>query len=268
MHLECLPQSPTKCIADFTMRILHILFKKELKQYFCSPFGWVVFAIITLLQGLSLSSVLEQYEKRPVVNNMLLDSLSTHTFTIYFLFLFPLITMKLFSEEERSGTLETLMTAPVRTWQVILSKYFAAFVFYCFLWLPLLLHAKAFTFLSSTPAPLNGGEMAGVFIILFLIGTFFVAVGCLASSLTSSQIIAAIVTFGLLAFHMFLGFIPMIMSDNFGAEGMFHYINMAEHINTFGQGLIDSRPFVYYLSMTLFTLLLTHHVVDYRRWKN
>jgi ABC-2 type transport system permease protein len=253
------------------MRILHILFNKELKQYFCSPFGWVVFAIIMLLQGLCLSSVLQQYEKRPVVNNMLLDSLTNPIFTIYFLFLFPLITMKLFSEEERSGTLETLMTAPIRTWQVVLSKYLAAFVFYCTLWIPLFLHVKIFSFLSSTPAPLNGGEMTGIFVILFLIGTFFVAVGCLASSLTSSQIIAAVVTFGLLAFHMFLGFVPVIMGESFSGAGgayFFHYINMGEHINTFGQGLIDSRPFVYYLSMTLFTLLLTHHVVDYRRWKN
>lgn len=250
------------------MRILHILFKKELKQFFLSPFGWVVLAIIMLLQGLCLSSVLEQYEKRPVVNNILLDSLTNPIFTIYFLFLFPLITMKLFSEEERSGTLETLMTAPIRTWQVVLSKYFAALVFYCCLWIPLFFHIKIFNFFSSTPIPLDSGEMTGVFLILFLIGLFFVAVGCLASSLTSSQIIAAIVTFGLLAFHMFLGFVPVIMGDDFLAAKAFHYINMDEHIKTFGQGLIDSRPFVYYTSMTLFTLLLTHHVVDYRRWKN
>jgi len=250
------------------MLTLHILFKKELKQYFFSPFGWVVFAIIMLLQGLSLSSVLQQYEKQPVVNNMLLDSLTTPIFTIYFLFLFPLITMKLFSEEERSGTLETLMTAPVKTWQVVFSKYFAAFAFYCCLWLPLFLHIKVFTFFSSTPAPLHTGQMIGVFTILFLIGSFFVSVGCLASSLTSSQIIAAIVTFGLLAFHLFLGFVPLIMGENFAGDQVFYYINMGDHISTFGQGLIDSRPFVYYISMTLFTLLLTHHVVDYRRWKN
>lgn len=253
------------------MRILYLLFKKELKQYFLSPFGWVVFAIIMLLQGLSLSSALEQYEDAPVVNNLLLDSLSTPIFTIYFLFLFPLITMKLFSEEERSGTLETLMTAPILTWQVVLSKYFASFIFYCCLWIPLFLHIKIFNFFSSAPVPLNSGQTIGIFTILFLIGTFFVAIGCLASSLTSSQIIAAIVTFGLLAFHLFLGFVPVIMGQSFsGAAGaqVFHYINMGEHIKTFGQGLIDSRPFVYYLSMTMFTLLLTHHVVDYRRWKN
>ncbi len=110
--------------------------------------------------------------------------------------------------------------------------------------------------------------MIGVFTILFLIGSLFVAVGCLASSFTSSQIIAAIVTFGLLALHLFLGYVPLIMNESFGGEGFFYYINMGDHINTFGQGLIDSRPFAYYLSMTFFTLLLTHHVVDYRRWKN
>jgi len=253
------------------MRILHILFKKELRQYFCSPFGWVVFATIMLLQGICLSSILEQYDKRPVINNLLLDSLSTPIFTIYFLFLFPVVTMKLFSEEERSGTLETLMTAPIRTWQVVLSKYFAALVFYCCLWAPLYAHVEIFNFFSAKAAPVNHGQMTGIFIILFLIGTLFTAIGCLASSLTSSQIIAAIVTFGLLAFHLVLGFVPIMMGDSFSGAAsaeFFSYVNMNNHISTFGQGLIDSRPFIYYLSMTCFILLLTHHVVDHRRWKN
>ena len=268
MHLESHPESLTTCIAEFTMRTLYILFKKEFNHYICSPFGWVVLGIIMLLQGICLSTVLQRYEKQAVTNNMLLDSLNIPIFTIYFLFLFPLITMKLFSDEERIGTLETLMTAPIRTWQVVGAKYLAAFTFYCILWLPLLVHIKIFSFFSSTPAPLEMGQIIGVFTILLLIGTFFVAVGCLASSLTSSQIIAAIVTFGLLALHFFLGFVPLIMEDNFIGDGFFYYVSMGEHINTFGQGLIDSRPFVYYLSMTFFTLLLTHHIVDYRRWKN
>jgi len=250
------------------MRTLYILFKKEFNHFISSPFGWVVLSIIMLLQGFCLSTVLQSYEKRAVTNNMLLDSLQIPIFTFYFLFLFPLITMKLFSDEERSGTLETLMTAPIRTWHVVGAKYLAAFTFYCVLWIPLLIQIKVFSFFSSTPAPLETGQIIGVFTILLLIGTFFVAIGCLASSLTSSQIIAAIVTFGILTLNYFLGFVPLIMENNFGADGFFYYIGMTGHINTFGQGLVDSRPFIYYLSMTFFTLLLTHHVVDYRRWKN
>jgi len=254
------------------MRSLYILFKKELKQYFCSPFGWIVFTIITLLQGLSLSSVIELYEKSPVKTNLLLDSLqSTPIFFIYFLFLFPLITMKLFSEEERSGTLETMMTAPIHTWQLVGSKYLAALIYYCFLWLPLILHVKFFTWFTSTPAPASVDHFVGVYTVLFLIGIFFIAVGCLASSLTQSQIIAAILTFGFLLAHVFLGFIPVIMGESFsGASGaeFFNYIAMQNHISNFGIGLLDSRTFIYYISMALLTLLLTHHVVDYRRWKH
>ncbi len=254
------------------MRTLLILLKKELKQFFFNPFGWIVFSIIILLQGLSLSSVLVMYEKSPVHTNMLLDSLtSAPIFYIYFIFLFPLITMRLFAEEERSGTMETLMTAPVRTWQVVGSKYLAALIYYCCLWLPLVVQLKIFTWISSTPAPATIDHFLGIYAILFLIGTFFIAVGCLASALTSSQIIAGILTFGFLLSHIFLGFVPRIMGESFaGAKGaeFFHYIAVHEHINSFGIGLLDTRPVVYYLSMAFFTLLLTHHVVDYRRWKN
>ncbi len=256
------------------MRSLLILLKKELKQYFLNPFGWIVLTIIVLLQGYSLTSTLEVYEKQPISTNMLLDSISTIIFGIYFLFLFPLITMKLFSEEERSGTMETLMTAPIRTWQVVISKYLAALTFYCCLWLPLILHIKIFTWVTSTPAPATQEHFLGVFTILFLIGTFFIAIGCLASAITSSQIIAAILSFGFILSHIVIGLIPSLMSSSFdgidGAKGadFFHYIAVQEHIASFGIGLIDSRAFVYYLSMAALTLLVTHHVVDFRRWKN
>jgi len=254
------------------MRSLYILLKKELKQFFCSPFGWIVFTIITLLQGLSLSSVVELYQNAPVKTNLLHDSLlSTPIFFFYFLFLFPLITMKLFSEEERSGTLETMMTAPIRTWHLLSAKYLASVIFYCFLWLPLILHVKFFTWFTNTPAPASIEQFIGVYSILFLIGLFFIAVGCLASALTESQIIAAILTFGFLLAHVFLGFVPQIMGSSFAGAGgaaFFDYFAIQKQISNFGIGLLDSRTFIYYTSMALFTLLLTHHIVDYRRWKH
>ena len=250
------------------MRSLLILYKKELKPFFLSPFGWVVLAFIMLLQGLSMSSILEKFNQQAVDGNLLMHSLSTPMFVIYFLFLFPLITMKQFAEEERSGTLETLMTAPIRTWQVVLAKYLSSLTYYCWLWIPVFLQLKIFSWITNTPVPTSSAQMLSAFTILFLIGTFFVAVGCLASSLTSSQIIAAIITFGILAFHFFLGFIPSVVGEDFVGAELFHYIAFNEHIAYFARGLVDIRPFVYYLSMALFTLLLTHHLVDYRRWKN
>lgn len=250
------------------MRTLIILYKKELKHFFLTPFGWVVLAFIMLLQGLSLSSVLEQYEKAPVQANILFSTFTTFIFWIYFLFLFPLITMKQFAEEERSGTLENLLTAPVTTWQVVFSKYLSSYTFYLFLWTPVYLHLQIFSWVTGSPPPATEGDIIGTFLILALIGSFFTAVGMLASALTSSQIIAAIITFGALAFHLFLGYIPMIAGDSFQGAVIFHYLAVQEHIAYFSKGLIDMRPVAYHLSMAVFTLILTHHIVDYRRWKH
>jgi len=250
------------------MRTLYILYKKELKHFLTTPFGWVVLAFIMLLQGFSLTSVLEQYEKSPVQVNILYSCLSTPIFWFYFIFIFPLITMKQFAEEERSGTLESLMTAPVTTWQVVFSKYLSSYTFYAILWIPVLLHIKIFTWVTGTPAPVTGAEMLGSFGILLLIGAFFIAVGIFASALTSSQIIAAIITFGLLVFLIFMGLIPSIAGDTFQGAPLFHYVSVHEHLSYFSRGLIDLRPIVFYLSMSVLTLLFTHHLVDYRRWKH
>jgi ABC-2 type transport system permease protein len=250
------------------MRTLYILYKKELKHFLMTPFGWIVLAFIMLLQGLALSSVLEQYEKAPVNASMLHACISTPLFWVYFIFIFPLITMKQFAEEERSGTLESLMTAPVTTWQVVFSKYLSSYTFYAILWLPLLLHIQIFAWITGSPPPVSLAEIYGTFAILLLIGSFFVAVGILASSLTSSQIVAAIMTFGALVFIIFLGFVPMIVGDSFQGSSIFHYISVHEHLSYFSRGLIDIRPITLYLSLAFFTLILTHHLVDYRRWKH
>jgi ABC-2 type transport system permease protein len=100
-----------------------------------------------------------------------------------------------------------------------------------------------------------------------LMGTFFTAVGCFASSLTSSQIVAAIITVGLLLIHHLVGYVTVIWGDSFAAAPVFRYISSQEHLRYFAKGLIDTRPVVYYLSMAVFVLILTHHAIDFRRWK-
>jgi ABC-2 type transport system permease protein len=188
-------------------------------------------------------------------------------FWFYFLFIFPLITMRLFADEERSGTLETLLTAPVRTWQVVLSKYSAAMMFYMLLWIPAYIQFKAFSWFTDIPPAYAEGALLGSFSILFLMGAAFTAVGCLASSLTSSQIIAGIVTITILVIHYFLGFVTVIWGESFAGAGFFHYISSQRHLHYFTNGLLDSRAAVYYLSITTFFLFLTHQVIDLRRWR-
>ncbi len=249
------------------MRTLSILLKKELTHFLISPFGWILLSVVIFMQGMSLSTALEYYQSGPVEKNMLFTLLHTPNFWFYFLFIFPLITMRLFADEERTGTLEGLMTAPVRTWQVVLSKYLAAFLYYTLLWLPLLLHVQLFSVITGQPAPLESGHIIGTYMILYLIGAFFTAIGCLTSALTSSQIIAGILSMFIVVMLFFLGYVPALFGDSFQGAALFHYISIQEHLAYYTQGLLDLRAAMYHLSMTFFILMLTHQVVDYRRWK-
>lgn len=249
------------------MRTFFILFRKEFKNYFLTPFGWVVLALVLAMQGMSMSSAMEQMKDAPMLDNFLLVSLRTPNFWFYFLFIFPLLTMRLFADEAKTGTLETLMTAPVTTTQVVFSKYIAAFCFYALLWLPLLLHLKIFDWVTGHPAPVETGHLIGAYAILLLMGAFFLAIGCFASTLTSSQIVAGIITIAFLVIIFFLGFIPYYTGEGFQANALFQYVSIQEHLVNFAKGLVDTRPIVYYLSMTAFFLFITHMTLDFRRWK-
>jgi ABC-2 type transport system permease protein len=254
--------------APQAMRIFRILLMKELKGYFLTPFGWVVLGFVTVMQGVSLSTAMKGFRDSPVKDSLVYVTFHTPVFWFYFLFIFPLITMRLFAEEERSGTLETLLTAPVRTWQVVLSKYGAAMVFYSILWLPCLVQFKLFEWFTDLPPAWTPGAMLGTFAILMLMGAAFTAIGCLASALTSSQIVAGILTIGILVIQYFMGFVTVIWGESFAGAPLFHHISAQQHLHYFASGLLDTRPLVYHLGIAVFVLGLTYHVVDYRRWRN
>ncbi len=114
---------------------------------------------------------------------------------------------------------------------------------------------------------ITAGAMAGTFTVLMLMGAAFIAVGCLASALTSSQIIAGLLTIGLLVLQYFLGFVTIIWGESFSGAAFFHYISSQQHLHYFTKGLFDTRPVIYFLSVAIFVLFLTYQVVDFRRWK-
>lgn len=250
------------------MRTLKIIFLKELAHYCKSPFGWIVFAFVLLMQGLCFTTALKSYQDAPTPVNLFRMEFSNPLFSFFYVFIFPLITMKLFAEEERIGTREPLMTAPVHTWQVLLGKYFAAFSYYIFLWLPLLLHIIFFEWVSDNPAPIEHPEVLSTYIFLLSTGAFFTAIGCLASSLTSSQIIAGIITTASITFFIFLGSLTYRWGNSFQAASFFQFISFDIHMSKFIQGLVDTRTVVLYISLAFFTLTVTLHVIDFRRWKN
>ena len=250
------------------MRPLLNLYRKELKTYFYTLFGWVVLAFVALMQGISLSTAMKGFADAPVAKSLVYVTYHTPIFWFYFLFIFPLITMRLFAEEERSGTLETLLTAPVKTWQVVLAKYFAAYSFYLVLLIPAALHFLLFPILTDIPAPYSQGSYFGSLLILALMGAYFTALGMLGSALTSSQIVAGIITIGFLLLHYVLGYVPLIYGDSFQAVGVFRYLSSQQHLSDFTVGLIDTRAIFFYLLAASFVVFLTHHLVDLRRWRN
>lgn len=254
------------------------IYRKELRNYLFTPYGWLILAFVLVLQGLSLSATLKIFQTAPQKEGILFFMLHSPMFWFYFLFIFPLITMRSFAEEEKTGTLESLLTTPIRTGQVVMGKFLSAYTFYIILWLPMLLYpwlAKlANIYVLNTQEYSAGMDLAyrmsdwvGTYSILLLIGAFFTAIGILCSSLTSSQIISGITTIGSLVFIFFLGLVTVIWGESFEASGLFHYISCSEHLDRFSAGLIDSRPIVYYLTMTILVLAVTIRTVDYRRWK-
>jgi ABC-2 type transport system permease protein len=185
-----------------------------------------------------------------------------------FILSFPLITMRIYSEEFRMGTFETLTTAPVKDWQVVLAKFTGVLIFYCILWAPTLGSFAVFEYITGKLAANAAGAFWGTYLLLLLMGGFYISIGCLASALTKDQINAATISFTTITLLLFLGFLPDIMNITAPAiRDLFSYISAIQHMQDFSKGLIDSRPIVWYLSMTVLISYLTLQVFQYRKWK-
>ena len=255
---------------------LRTIYAKEIKGYLGMPFGWVILACTMGLQGFWLQGVIQVMSKAKDEGVMyyMLDNVN---FWFFFIFIFPLVTMRCFAEEERHGTLEGLLTAPVTTTQIVLGKYLAAYTFYLILWLPMLLYpwmselGNVYTRLrydidATGTVEYRVADWFGPYSILALSGLFFVALGLFCSSLTRSQIIAGVLCTCLMITYYFMGHVPVLWGE-FPAAPAFHYLSITEQVSAFSRGLIDSRPLVLYVSATIFMLALTKRVVDYRRWR-
>ncbi|MBR5875489.1 MAG: ABC transporter permease [Akkermansia sp.] len=254
---------------------LWVIYTKELKGYLCVPFGWVILTCTMGIQGLMLQAVLETMTQA-TGNGVMYYMTDSLFFLLLFIFIFPLITMRTFAEEERLGTLEGLLTAPVTTSQILMGKYLAAYTFYIILWLPMLLYpwmseiGNFYTLIryaeqSETTITYMLADWVGVYSILALTGAFFIALGILCSSVTRSQIISAIFCTCLMIMYYFMGRVTDLWGE-FPAAPIFHYISCSEQFRSFTSGVMDTRPVVLYLSMTVCILALTKRLVDYRRW--
>jgi len=250
------------------MKTFFTLLGREVKSFLYSPIAYVVLFYFLFLSGFNFYSQISIMNGYPTEVTVVEAFFMPALFWFPFVLSFPLITMRVYSEEYRMGTFETLTTAPVKDWQVVLAKFFGVLVFYIILWTPTLCSFAAFQYITGKTAANAAGAYWGTYLLLLLMGGFFISVGCLASALTKDQINAATISFTTITLLLFVGFMPEIMNLTAPAiKDIFSYISSIQHMQDFSKGIIDSRPIIWYLSMTTLVSYLTLQIFQYRKWK-
>jgi ABC-2 type transport system permease protein len=183
-----------------------------------------------------------------------------------FLFLCPAVTMRLFAEEHRTGTIEWLMTKPLSDWQIITAKFLAGWLLTLVAILPTLVYFYAVYQLGSPKGNLDTGSIFGSYIGLVMLAGGYVAIGVFASALTSNQIIAFI-TAVFLSFVMFIGFDSLSNLMPMGAaEQLFIQLGINAHYLSISRGVVDSRDMLYFLSLIALFLIFTKTKLESRTW--
>lgn len=250
------------------MRRFFTLLGREVRSYFYSPIAYIVLLFFLLVCGVQFYTQLSFMNGKPAGYSVQEAFFNSVFFWFAFVLIFPLITMRLFAEEFKLGTIEPLMTAPVRDWEVVLSKFFGALVFYLVLWVPTLLYFLIFQVVTKQPAATSTGAYLGSYLMLLLLGMFYTSVGCLASVVTKNQIIAAIISFCAITLHFFSGLLSFILQEVSSAtRQVLGYFSAIEQMGTLSRGEIDTRPMVLYISMTVLMLALTHQAFTSRKWR-
>jgi gliding motility-associated transport system permease protein len=250
------------------MRKFSALLSREIRSYFYSPIAYIVLVFFLLVSGVDFYFQVSFMNRSQVDYTVQEAFFNSVFFWFAFVLIFPLITMRLFSEEFKLGTIEPLTTVPLRDWQVVLAKFFGALFFYIILWLPTVLYFAIFQWITHKPAANSPGAYWGSYLMLLLLGMFYVSIGCLASVLTKNQIVAAIISFCAITLCFFLGLIQYILLDiSSTTRELLGYFSAIEHMGTFSRGIIDTRPIVLYLSMTVVVLWLTYQAFQSRKWR-
>lgn len=250
------------------MRVYLTLARRELGGYFVSMTGYVLISATLLLLGASFALLAKLLNTNP--SDMPLTELfyKAQFFWIVLLLVSPLITMRTFAQEKNTGTYETLMTAPVGDLQVVLAKFTGVLIFYILLWSPLWCYPWILYRFTGDATMLDWGAMGSTFTGIVLFGSAYMAMGCFASALTRSQIIAAMIALAIGMVFFLVSFLALVHPAGATWQSKaYEHVSMVEHMLDFSRGVIDSRPVVFYLSLTLFFLFLTWKVVESRRWK-
>jgi ABC-2 type transport system permease protein len=259
------------------MRPLYALIHREFTGYFLSPVGYVTLFFFLLATGLLFAQAVVGLTRTGSqgVEYPFAVLFGDNVFWFVFAFIPPLLTMRLLAEERGTGTLESLLTAPIRDWQVVAGKYIGAVLFYVVLWLPTLLYLPVllnmqFEGVWYQPTAIRIGidpAYAWVsYLGVFLTGMMFLAIGLFISSLVKNQLVAAMIALAVCLVFIVSGFALPYLDSNTVLAKLVRFVSVPEHFRRdFNRGVIDTRHIVLYLSVTLLCLFLTVRSLEVRR---
>jgi ABC-2 type transport system permease protein len=237
------------------MRNVLILTRREVASYFVSSIAYVAMAMFLLAAGIAFALLFSP--GAPARMNLVFELMA-----FVLLLIIPILTMKSLAEEHRSGTIETLMTAPVTDVQVVLGKYFGCLIVYLVMLLPTLVYA---VLLGAFGNP-DFGPVASGYLGLVLLGGFYVAVGLLASSMTRNQVVSAVVAFVILAVLVLFGpWVATAVPSPWRA--IVHHATVRSHYADFGQGAVDLVHVIYFVALTVYALFFAVKILESRRWR-
>lgn len=257
------------------MRNALVIAGREISAYFVQPIAYVVMTVFMLLGGWFFFALLRRFDliqqmylamqnpqglQRMNVNEMVVEPL-LHNLAIVLVILVPAITMRSFAEEKRAGTYELLLTAPVRTAEVVAGKFIGAAV----LVLVMVVLAGIFPLILIMFGNPEIGVMASGYLGLAFLGVAFVAVGIFTSSITQNQIIAAISCFGALLLLYVISWPAETGGGTFSV--LLRYLSLPEHFATMVRGIISTKDIIYFLSVVAVALFLTQRAVESVRWR-
>jgi ABC-2 type transport system permease protein len=229
------------------------ILKKEIDVFFSTPIGYLVIAVFLVVNGLFLWVFNGDYN---VLNSGFADL--NHFFSLtpwFFVFLIPAITMRTFSDEVRSGTIEILKTSPVSNWEILLGKYLGSLLLIVLALIPTLTYVYTIIQLAGNPGGIDLGSIVGSYAGLLFLAGAFTAIGLLASVLSSNQIVSFIigVSLSFLMYYGFEAFGDLNLLESYSVENL----GMMARYRGMGRGVIDTRDVIYFLSVTLVFLYLT-----------
>lgn len=250
------------------MKDAYPIFKRELRSYFTSPLAYVILVVFQLASAMFFYLNLKGYLQLQFDPSfqLLRDQLNLNTvivipyfdaMSIVLLFIIPLITMRLLADERKSHTAELLFTSPINLYSIILGKYLAAL----FLLIIMLVLSSLNIIVLAVHSNPDMGYIFSSYLGLFFLGASFLSIGLFASSLSNSQLVAAVIAFGVLLLLWLVG------ASSDAESSIFGYLSLINHFKNFGKGIIELKDLVYYLSVIYVGLFFTHAALYSERWR-